>query len=110
MTPMRVRSRRPGRELVLIASVPRRYLTPESYPFYDVLGAWHRVGRIGFDDVAGNKPVKEHSRGGDVLFDGRRRKFPLRFFHEGRDVEGLNVGKVVDAFLVAPLAKPERCI
>jgi hypothetical protein len=48
--------------------------------FYNVFGAAHRVGRIGFENMAGHQPIEKHPQRGEMLFDGRGREFALQVF------------------------------
>jgi hypothetical protein len=58
--------------------------------------------------MAGNEPIEEHPQSGKMLFHGRGGEVALQVFQEGRDVEGLNVGELADAFLVAPFRESAR--
>ena len=70
--------------------------------FNDILGAAHGVGRVHIEDVAGDKPVEQHSQGGHVLLHRGRGEFTLQLLHE------LHVGELADAAPVAPCRKAAR--
>lgn len=60
------------------------------------------MGRIGVDNMFGDKPVEQHSDRGQVLFHGWRRQLVLKVMNEGGDVERLHGGQLVDVFPRAP--------
>ena len=72
--------------------------------------AAHSMGRVHVDDVAGHEPVEQHADGGQVLLDRWSGEMALQILHEGGDVEGLYVGKLVQAMQLAPLGKAARRI
>ena len=61
----------------------------------DVPGTAHRMGGIGTDNLADNKPVKEHADCGQELLDSRLCKSALETLDIGGDIQGLHVLKLV---------------
>ena len=72
----------------------------------DVLGAAHRMRRIGRDDLAGDQPVEQHADGGQVLLDRRLLKILAERLDIGGDVQRLDIGDLADMVLVAPGEEP----
>ena len=72
----------------------------------DVLGAAHRMGRIGRDDLAGDQPVEKHADGGEVLLDRRLLEILGHCLDIGGDVQRLDSGDLADGVLVAPGEEP----
>ena len=75
-------------------------------PFLDdVLGAADGMGRVDFENLAGDEPVEEHSKGGQVLLHRGRGHPALQVLDEGGDVKGLDAGQLGQAVGVAPVGK-----
>jgi hypothetical protein len=75
-------------------------------PFLDdVLGAADGMGRVDFENLAGDEPVEEHSKGGQVLLHRGRGHLALQVLDEGGDVKGLDAGQLGQAVGVAPVGK-----
>jgi hypothetical protein len=75
---------------------------------HDVFRAAHCARRADFDDVAGEQPVEQHSQRGEVLLDGRRRELALQLLDEGRDVDRLHRGELIEATSLAPRSEAAR--
>ena len=74
----------------------------------DVLGAAHRMGRIGGDDLAGDQPVEQHADGGEVLLDRRLLEILAKRLDIGGDMQRLDIGDFADLVLVAPGEEPQQ--
>ena len=74
--------------------------------FDDVLGAAHRMRRIGRDDLAGDQPVEQHANGGEVLLDRRLLEVLAERLDIGGDMQRLDIGDLADLVLVAPGEEP----
>ena len=62
----------------------------------DVLGAAHRMGRIGRDDLAGDQPVEQHADRGEVLLDRRLLEILGHRLDIGGDMQRLDIGDLAD--------------
>ena len=79
------------------------YVEHGRLPFLDdVLGAAHGMGRVDFENLAGDEPVEEHPESGQVLLHRGGRHVPLQVLDEGGDVEGLDAGQLGQAVGFAP--------
>ena len=63
------------------------------------------MGRVDFENLAGDEPVEEHPERGQVLFHRGRRHLPLQVLDEGGDMEGLDAGQLGQAVGFAPGGK-----
>ena len=71
----------------------------------DVLGAAHGMGRVDFENLAGDEPVEEHPESGQVLLYRGRRHMTLQVLDESGDVEGLDAGQLGQAVGFAPVGE-----
>ena len=68
----------------------------------------HGMRRVGVDDVAGHQPVEQHAQRRKVLLHRGRSELVLQLLDEGRDVEGLHLAELVEAFGLALRGKAAR--
>ena len=57
----------------------------------------HYVGRVGGQDLADHHLVEEHPQRGQPLFHGGLGPLPELVFDEGRDVDRLDLGEILNA-------------
>lgn len=62
----------------------------------------HGARGVHRDDLAHHKPVEQHPDTGELELDGRSRHPALQLLNVSRDVDGLHVAQMTDAFSLAP--------
>ena len=71
-----------------------------------MLGAAHRMGRVGREDLAGDQPVEQHADRSEVLLDRRLFKILPQALDIGGDVQRLDIGDLAEMVVVAPGEEP----